>query len=133
VDTVLLVSSGFATHNIIAPALRITDERTRLRLNRWGVLVLGVVSWLIAMRGARIGELVEEASAFGSAGIVVVGCFGLFTRFGGATAALITLVAGAASYVGGVYGGLPYPFLTSLAVAVACYVGVAVARRKGGS
>lgn len=76
----LAASGGLATHNLIAPALRIISERWKLRLNRVGVAVFGGVAYVLAMSGAGMGDLVKQASAFGSAGLVVVVAFGLFTR-----------------------------------------------------
>jgi Na+/proline symporter len=123
VDTILLVTGGLAAHNLAAPLLRITDERARLKLARAGVVLFGVVAYLLAVRAQGVGTLVEQASAFGSAGILVVVCFGLFTRKGGAATAMATLVAGLVAYVSGVAGGIAYPFLTSLAVSVVMYGG----------
>ena len=42
----------------------------------------------------RIKELVEIASSFGSAGLVPVMCFGLFSKLGGAGAASVALIIG---------------------------------------
>jgi Na+/proline symporter len=123
VDTILLVSGGLATHNLVAPALRITSDRWKLRLNRAGVVFFGFVACFLAVSGAGVGELVEQASAFGSAGLVVVVTLGLFTTLGGPRAATATLLGGLASYVAAAVGGLPYPFITSLAASVTIYLG----------
>jgi hypothetical protein len=58
-----------------------------------------VVAFVFAILGESVHELVAESSALGSSGIVVAGLFGLFTRFGGARAALVSVLAGAATYV----------------------------------
>ena len=50
-----------------------------------------------------IYELVATASAFGSAGIFVVGLFGLFSRVGGAPSAYAALVAGVVVWAAGEY------------------------------
>jgi Na+/proline symporter len=122
VDSTLLVASGLLSHNVLVPALGIRDERTKVRLARAGVVAFGVVAYLLALRAEGVFALVEQASAFGSAGALVAVCFGLFTRFGGAAAAMATLVGSVAAYLGGVAAGLPYPFLLSLAVALTTYL-----------
>src|SRR5690606_5530717 len=72
VDTILLVAAGLASHNVLAPVLGIASERWRLLLTRAGVPVLGAVALSVALRADGVAELVEEASAFGSAGVLVV-------------------------------------------------------------
>jgi hypothetical protein len=67
--------------------------------------------------------LVEEASALGSAGVFVVVPFALFSRFGGASAAIASLAAGAVSYVAGAYFlEWNYPYLTAIGFALAGYL-----------
>jgi Na+/proline symporter len=121
VNTILLVTGGIAAHNLVAPALGITDDRQRLRLSRAGVVVFGVVAWALALGSQGIGVLVELASAFGSAGVLVVVCFALFSRRGGPLAAGATLLGGLLVYLAAALGGAPYPYLTSLAAALLCY------------
>jgi len=71
----------------------------------------------------RYDALVEEASAFGSSGIVTAALFGLFTRFGGARAAFAALATGVATWIAGHYLlHLPYPYLASVAMALAAYL-----------
>lgn len=122
VDTILLVGSGLITHNVISPVLGIRDERTRLLLARGGVVVMGGIALWLAVGAVGVADLVEEASAFGSAGVLVVTSFALFTRLGGPWAAVASLVGGLASYVLGGALALPYPFITSLLVAVLVYL-----------
>ncbi len=123
VDTVLLVAGGLASHNVVAPALGITDDRRRLLLARAGVVGFGVVAYLLAVRAEGVAALVEQASAFGSAGVLVVVCFGLFTTRGGSATALVTLIGGLAVYLLAAFGGAPYPFLTSTMASLALYLG----------
>jgi solute:Na+ symporter, SSS family len=125
VDTILLVASGLATHNVLTPLLGIRTERVRLAMARAGVLVLGAVALVLALRAQGVAELVEDASAFGSAGVLVVVCFALFTRVGGPLAATASLVGGLGTYVAGDLIGVPYPFITSLLAAAALYVSAA--------
>mgnify|MGYP000979728277 CR=1 FL=1 len=74
-----------------------------------------------------LSKLVELASAFGSAGAVVVALFGLFGSFGGPWAALGALVAGSLIWAAGRFAlGLPAPYLVALATSVVVYIGVAL-------
>lgn len=129
VDTILLVTSGLATHNIIAPAFGITSDRRRILMARIGVVVLGGLALLMAQHATGVGDLVEEASSFGSAGLVVVVSFALFSNVGGPVAATTTLIGGLVAYLAGSLIGVPYPFLTSLGTATALYLGVALVER----
>lgn len=130
VDSALLVAGSLVSHNLMVPLLPGITERGKVRIARAAVAVFGVVAYLLAMRADRVYHLVEESSAFGSAGIVTVVLFGMFTRVGGPAAAAASLTAGVAAWVVGAHVvGLPYPYITSLAVAVAAYVGAAILAR----
>ncbi len=122
VDSTLLVASGLLSHNVIVPMLGAPSERTKVRIARAGVAGFGLVAYLLAMGAEGVFALVEEASAFGSAGAVVTICFALFTSWGGPRTAYATLALGLLAYVGGGVAALPYPFLLSIAVALATYV-----------
>jgi len=122
VDTILLVAGGLLAHNIVGPVFKVTDERMKLRFARGGVLLLGLVALYLALEGRGVAELVEESSSFGTAGTLVVLSFGLFTTFGGPRAAAVTLLGGLVTYAGASALGLPYPFTTSLASAIALYL-----------
>jgi SSS family solute:Na+ symporter len=122
VDTILLVAGGLLAHNLIGPVFKVSDERTKLRLARSGVVLFGAVALYLALGGRGVAELVEESSSFGTAGTLVVVCFGLFTKYGGTRAAIMTLLGGLATYAGAAALELPYPFITSLASAVALYL-----------
>ncbi|MFN2324459.1 MAG: sodium:solute symporter [Gemmatimonadales bacterium] len=122
VDTILLVAGGLAAHNIVAPIFGVTNERSRLRLARFGVGVFGMIALALALGAAGVAELVEESSSFGTAGALVVVSFGLFTRIGGPRAAVASLLGGLGVYVSGGLLSLPYPFITSLAAAVVLYL-----------
>ncbi|HEX6050929.1 MAG TPA: sodium:solute symporter family protein [Gemmatimonadaceae bacterium] len=122
VDSTLLVSAGLLSHNLIVPVLKVVDERRKVRLARWGVIVFGVIAYLLARRAEGVFALVEQASAFGSAGVIVTVAFGLFTRLGGPATAMATLVVGTVTYLIATYAGFAYPFMLSLVLALATYV-----------
>ena len=121
VDSTLLVSAGLLSHNLVIPAMRTPDERTKLRINRGAVALLGVAAYLIARRSDGVSEIVELASAFGSAGVLVTVSFGLFTRFGGQVAALATLAVGVGSFAAASLMEATTPFLISLGASVVTY------------
>jgi Na+/proline symporter len=127
VDSTLLVSSGLLSHNLLVPLLGTVGERAKVRLARGGVLTFGVGAYVLARHAEGVFALVEQASAFGSAGVLVTVSFGLFTTIGGARTAAATLVVGVGSYLVGDLAALPYPFLTSLAASIATYAAGAVA------
>jgi Na+/proline symporter len=133
VDSALLVAAGLVSHNVIVPLRPDMSERRRVLLARAFVVAFGVLAYLMAFRAERVYELVEQASAFGSAGIVTVVFFGLFTRLGSTSAAISSLLAGVATWIGGAYLlELPYPYLTSLAMAVLSYlIAAAIEGRPG--
>ena len=129
VDSTLLVSSGLMSHNLVVPMFGVTNERTKVRIARAGVLIFGALAYVQAIRAEGVFELVEDASAFGSAGTLVTVCFGLFTSLGGPIAAMLTLAMGVVSYLTASFAGYPFPFLLSLGLSLLTYVVVAVMER----
>ena len=127
VDSTLLVASSLLSHNLVNPALGITAERQKVLVARMGVVTFGVVAYVLALHAEGVFALVEQASAFGSAGTLVTVSFGLFTRWGDSRAAIVTLFAGLLSYLLAVALGSEIPFLISLAASLASYVLVAAA------
>jgi Na+/proline symporter len=121
VDSTLLVASGLLSHNLVVPALPRASERVKVLSARAGVVVFGVIAYVLAIHATGVFELVEQASALGSAGTLVAVTFGLFTRCGGARTAGATIVVGMAAYVGAAAADLAYPFLLSLAASLATY------------
>lgn len=99
IDSALLAASGLVTHNLLPALRRRGSEAMELLTARLGVLALGGLAWALARSADSVHGLVEEASAFGSAGFVVTGFGVLFGERGGAGVAYATLGAGAAAYV----------------------------------
>lgn len=130
VDSTLLVASALLSHNIVVPALKISDEARKVRVARLGVLAFGAIAYVLALHAEGVFELVEQASAFGSAGTLVTVCFGLFTKWGDARAAIATLAVGMFSYLAASAAGVSAPFLTSLLAALATYIVVASVSRS---
>ena len=123
VDSALLVAGGLVSHNVVVQMRPGLSEAAKVRIARGAVAAFGVLAYLMALRAERVYALVEEASSFGSAGIVTVVAFGLFTRVGGRGSALAALLVGVAAWILGAYVvQLLYPYVTSLAAAVAAYL-----------
>jgi Na+/proline symporter len=123
VDSALLVAGGLVSHNVVVQMRPGMTEAAKLRVARVAVACFGVLAYVMALRAERVYELVEEASSFGSAGIVTVVAFGLFTKVGGRGSALAAMIVGVGVYVLGAYVlDVPYPYLGSLASAVAAYL-----------
>lgn len=126
VDSALLVAASLLARNLVFEALPglNRNERQRLRVARASVIFLGLAAWWLASGVTSVADLVEDASGFGSAGILVTMSFGLFTRIGGATAAWASLLSGAGAWILGRYGGaFEHPYLVSLGAALAGYLG----------
>lgn len=130
VDSALLVAGSLVSHNVVVPMRPGMTEKQKVRVARIGVAVFGVFAYFVALSAEGVYALVEEASAFGSAGIFTVLVFGLFTKVGGERSAYAALVAGIVVWVVGAYiVGLPHPYLSSLGAALAAYLGTALVER----
>lgn len=130
VDSALLAAASLVAHNLILPLRSEASEQTKLRIARAAVLAFGVVAYGLARNADGVYALIEAASAFASAGVLVSACFGLFTSFGGPRSAGASLVSGALVWTIAERGDLlAAPYLASLAVATIAYVSVAVFER----
>jgi SSS family solute:Na+ symporter len=130
VDSTLLVSSALLSHNLVVPLLGVTDERRKVMIARAGVIAFGTIAYVLALRATGVFTLVEQASAFGSAGALVTVSFGLFTAWGGARTAIATLAAGMIVYLAASIAGAALPFLMSLGASLLCYVAGASLERR---
>lgn len=131
VDSALLVASSLLSRNLVLSGGRAVSDRIRVLTARGGVALFGVAAWWLAHGAERVFELVEEASGFGSAGVLVVVSFGLFTRVGRSTSAVLAIAAGVAVWIVAAYvlTDFEYPFLVSLAAALLGYALGLVDRR----
>jgi Na+/proline symporter len=119
------------SHNIVVRLLPGLTERGRLWSVRMTVMALSIVAFVLAITSHRIKDLVETASAFGSAGVFVTALFALFTRYGGPAAAYVSVAAGMVAWAGGKYVlDLTAPYLLGLAMALIGYVGTAQLERR---
>lgn len=130
VNSALLVSASLVSHNVFVPLYPRLSEMAKVRLARGGVIIFGIVAYVLALYARSVYELVEDASSFGSAGILVIMTFGLFTRFGGPASAYCCLASGTTAWlIGEHYYESDTPYLISLGTAVTCYVTIATFSR----
>ena len=91
------------------------------------MVTFGLIAYALALVSEGVHSLVEEASAFGGAGVFVVILFALFTSIGKSKSAIAALLGGILSWVAGHHFlDLATPYLISMAVALAAYLLVAI-------
>lgn len=130
----LLVAGALAGHNLVRPLAPNLSDAMRLRVDRGAVLVFGVVAYAIALSSESVYDLVQQASALGSSGILVMMVFALWGgRLGGAPSAYAALIAGTGVYLLGEHAfALGASYLVSLAAALAAYLAFAAAGLRRG-
>jgi len=127
VHSALHAPASQISHNIVVRIIPQLSEAGKLWAVRMTVMTLSIVAFLIALSSEGIHELVETASAFGSAGVFVATLFALFTGFGGPASAYASIIAGMMLWAVGDYlMGLTAPYLLGLSGAAVAYVGVAL-------
>lgn len=123
VDSALLAASALVSHNLLVPLKPGLSEAAKVRLSRSMVALFGLTAYVLALTAEGVHDLVEEASAFGSAGVFVAAVFALSGRWGGAASAYAALVAGMGAWIAGAHIlELDAPYLTSLFAALGAYV-----------
>ncbi|MDX2201661.1 MAG: sodium:solute symporter family protein [Hyphomicrobiaceae bacterium] len=131
VHSALHAPAAQISHNIVLRVIPGLSEHGKLWSVRLTVLGLSIVAYAIAVTSHGIHELVETASAFGGAGVLVVTLFALFSRFGGSHSAYASVSAGLLVWLGGKYVfGLSVPYLISLGCSLVAYVGVGLIEGK---
>lgn len=122
VDSILLSTSALVSHNLIEPLLSAPSERKKLALSRGIVVIGGMFCTTVALHAESIYDLVETASALGTAGILIVTFAGLYDPRPNATAAVTSLLVGAAATPVLDWAGSPAPYLFSVFSALSAYV-----------
>ena len=107
VHSALHAPASQISHNIVVRIVPGLTDRGKLWSVRLTVMALSVVAYLLSVTSERIHDLVETASAFGSAGVFVTALFALFTRFGGPASAYASVAAGMLVWAGGKYAAGP--------------------------
>ncbi|MFM2422648.1 MAG: hypothetical protein RL291_1178 [Pseudomonadota bacterium] len=126
VHATLHAPAAQVAQNLLGSVVPNSAPKKRLWLVRLTVAALSVVAFALALTSDTIKELVETASAFGSAGVFIVTMFGLFTRFGGERAAFATILTGVLVWAAARYVfTVETPYLIGLFCSLATYVAVA--------
>jgi SSS family transporter len=127
VDSALLAASGILCHNVLIPLRPTMDETAKVRLQRFGVAIMGILAYVIALHAEGVYDLVKEASAFGSGAVFVVFLFGMYSKFGTARSAVSALLAGSFVWILAHYlFAFDLSFLTATLAAFVVYLVVAV-------
>ena len=133
VHSALHAPASQISHNIVVRLIPGITDRGKLWCVRLTVMVLSIVAYALSVTSERIHDLVETASAFGSAGVFVTALFALITRFGGPASAYTSVTAGMLVWAGGKYAlNLTAPYLLGLLAALVGYVGVALHEARRG-
>ena len=110
-------------HNIVIVHDGHLDGEAKLVVVRATVFVLSIVACVLALTSDRIKDLVEMASAFGSAGVIVTTLFALFTRIGGPKSAAAAIICGVTVWALGRFGlGWKAPYIAALLASTAAYL-----------
>lgn len=119
------------SHNILTRLYPEISPGRKLWSARLTVMGLCMVAFALSLTSDRIKDLVETASAFGSAGVFVVTVFALSTPFGGPHAAFAGMVIGMSVWLAAKYVvGSEIPYLMALVTSLAAYVLVALAEHR---
>lgn len=123
VDSTLLASASLVSHNVVGHLHPNATERGKVMTARGCVVAFGVIAYFIAQHADGVYSLIEEASAFGSAGLFVVVVLGFSTTRGREAAALCSFAGGLGGYVALNYATeFATPFLGSMACAFAGFI-----------
>ena len=127
VHAALHAPASQVSHNIVVRLVPGISEPGKLWAVRMTVMGLCLIAYLISVSSQRIHDLVETASAFGSAGVFVTALFALFTQFGGPLSAYTSMLSGMLVWAIAKYGfDLTAPYLLGLLAATVSYVGAAL-------
>ena len=124
VDSSLLASGSLFSHNIILRLYKKTiSNAQKVLISRLTVATFGIIAYIMAIYADGVYSLVEQASAFGSAGLVTCVLFGALTNFGNQYSAYSSLLGGLFAYIFLSYiYPFDYPFLGSLFTSILLFV-----------
>ncbi len=94
IDSILLAISALVSHNFLNPLLNVTNSKQKVINARIVIVIAGAICYVIASYTTSIYQLVEDSSAFGTAGILVLTLFGLSMKRGRNLSATSTMVFG---------------------------------------
>jgi Na+/proline symporter len=134
VHATLHAPAAQVSRNLISGLRPGLDPATRLWLTRAAVAALSVIAYLFAAGSDSIKELVETASAFGSAGVFVTLMFAMFSNYGRAASAHAAIGVGILVWAWSKYAwGLDTPYVAALVTSTIAYVASAELERRRGA
>lgn len=123
IDSILLSSSALISHNILVPLLNLKSEKQKILSAQMMVVVSALISITLAFSSESIYQLVEVASSFGTAGVLVITLIGLHFKFGGQLSAILALIFGLITTpIAEYFLKLEAPFLVTLIVSLITYI-----------
>jgi Na+/proline symporter len=131
IDSILLAISALCSHNFIVPVFGLKTERSRVLSARIVVLIAGSAAYVIALYGKGVYSLVIAASAFGTAGVLVITLLGFYTKLGRQAAAGAALAVGFVLTVLGEYIlQFQAPFLTAILGSTLAFFAIAIVQKQ---
>lgn len=131
IDSIFLSTSALVTQNFIVHLTPNMTDKHKLRWARLTVALSALSSYVIARFSSGIYDLLESASSFGTAGVLVVTLFALWSRWGGPFAAGLCLLGGILIYPLGEYIlKIQAPFVITLISCLVIYVTVGLFEQK---
>ncbi len=131
IDSILLASSALVSHNFLLPTFKIEDPKSKLLCARLTLVVSGIISYIIALFGDSIYEMVELASSFGTTGILIITIGGLYLKNPGAISANVTLILGLVfSIIFEFFIKIPSHFTLSILILLILYLVISALTQK---
>ena len=94
IDSILLAVSALVSQNIVIPMAKIEEPSKKLLVARLLLVAGGTVAYVVALFGESVYSMVETASSFGTAGVLVAFLGGLYYKKAGNYTAIFTLLFG---------------------------------------
>lgn len=127
VDSTLLAISSLISHNLLRGTRFAKDERAKVRMARVWVVIASISAFFIALKGTGVYDLVELASSFGSAGVLIILLFGIYSKLGTRIAAYAALLVGMGTFLTTSYViTIDAPYILSVVMALVAYLAVSV-------
>lgn len=123
VDATLLSVGSLVSHNVITPMLHEKHHNKKLLIARISTASAGVAALLFALSADRVYDLNIASSLFGTAGMLVVTLFALYSKFGSSVSATACLITGLIMTPLGKYIlEFEAPFISSVLTSLAVFV-----------
>lgn len=90
----ILAPAGVLSENLLSGILKIKTDKQELKLMRYSVVIIGAISFIMALNGQNIFELAGEASALSLVSLFVPMCAGIWHKGRTVMAANSSIIAG---------------------------------------